>query len=155
MGEGDAHGAFVAAKAVAVLLSIFYLINLVLVTSFHTLLPEFFSSDGDVIALASYWMLFIPIFTLPDSIQGVATGIVRGLGYPTIAAISNISSYIIIGFPLSYCLTQILHYDILGIWVGSFIGFLCNASFLLTSLSCINWEKAAKKAKERANNEIQ
>ncbi|MBE9040074.1 MATE family efflux transporter [Oscillatoriales cyanobacterium LEGE 11467] len=86
-------------------------------------LSNLFVRDSQVIQIASSLLVLAAFFQIFDSIQVVIIGALRGMGdvaYPTPIAIG---SYWILGLPLAYTFSQLLHLGASGIWYGLSIGF--------------------------------
>lgn len=90
--------------------------------SFNTILPAVFSSDQEIIFIASKLLLFAALFQLFDGIQVVAIGALRGLEdykYPTYIAFIG---YWIIALPLCYVFAFTLGYKVYGVWLALSLG---------------------------------
>lgn len=90
--------------------------------SCNTFLPIIFSSDVEIISIASKLLLFAAFFQLFDGTQVVAIGALRGLEdykYPTIIAFMG---YWIIALPLSYLLAFTFDFKVYGVWLALSIG---------------------------------
>lgn len=99
--------------------------------SLNTILPLVFSSDTEIILIASKLLLFAALFQLFDGTQVVAIGVLRGLEdykYPTYIAFIG---YWIIALPLSYLLAFTFGYKVYGVWTALSIG-LCFVSIALS-----------------------
>ncbi len=73
-------------------------------------------------------MKFLAIFHQIDSLQGVSSGILRGIGKTTHASVSGVISYWIIALPMEYLWAFKLGYGVLGLWYGSLFGSVAHAS---------------------------
>lgn len=90
--------------------------------SLNTILPAVFSSDKEIILIASKLLLFAALFQLFDGTQVVAIGALRGLEdykYPTYIAFIG---YWIIALPLCYVFAFTLGYKVYGVWLALSIG---------------------------------
>jgi MATE family multidrug resistance protein len=90
--------------------------------SFNTILPAVFSSDKEIILIASKLLLFAALFQLFDGTQVVAIGALRGLEdykYPTYIAFIG---YWIIALPLCYVFAFTFGYKVYGVWLALSIG---------------------------------
>lgn len=89
---------------------------------FNTILPIVFSSDAEIILIASKLLLFAALFQLFDGTQVVAIGALRGLEdykYPTYVAFIG---YWIIALPLCYVFGFMMNYKVYGVWLALSIG---------------------------------
>ena len=96
---------------------------------FRNLLPQLYVSDLAVIEIASTLLIIAGLFQIPDGIQAVGLGILRGIRDTKIPTLVTFISYWIFAIPLSYFLGLILHLGIVGIWIGLFFGLTLSAIF--------------------------
>ncbi len=99
---------------------------------FNKFLPSVFTSDYEIIHIASILLLFAAFFQLFDGTQVTAIGALRGLEdykFPTYVAFAG---YWILALPLCYLFAFTLNYKVYGIWLGLSIGlgFVSIALFL-------------------------
>lgn len=91
---------------------------------FHQWLPMIFSTDAEIIYIASNLLLFAAMFQLFDGTQVVALGILRGLEdvrYPTGITFFG---YWLIALPLAYFLAFEWHMKAYGIWLALSVSLL-------------------------------
>ncbi len=70
-------------------------------------------------------LLFVAaVFQLFDGLQGVATGILRGLGDTRTPMLWNLAAHWFIGLPLGYWLCFQLGLDVIGLWWGLSLGLV-------------------------------
>ncbi len=71
------------------------------------------------------------IFQLFDGIQGVATGVLRGLGDTRTPMLWNLVGHWFVGLPSGYVLCFVLGLGVIGLWWGLSIGLIiCGAALL-------------------------
>ncbi|MCU4155582.1 MATE family efflux transporter [Carboxylicivirga sp. A043] len=85
-------------------------------------LPQLFTNDAEVIALASKMIVVLVIFQLFDAIQIIYSSILRGMADATIPGILTIISYFGIAIPFSYWAAFKAGFGEIGIWLGFPIG---------------------------------
>lgn len=88
----------------------------------NNMLPVIFSSDAEIIRIASVLLLFAAFFQLFDGTQVTAIGVLRGLEdykFPTMIAFIG---YWLIALPLCYLFAFVFHYKVYGVWLGLSIG---------------------------------
>lgn len=88
----------------------------------NNVLPQIFSSDAEIIHIASVLLLFAAFFQLFDGTQVTAIGILRGLEdyrFPTVIAFIG---YWLIALPLCYLFAFVFHYKVYGVWLGLSLG---------------------------------
>ena len=77
-----------------------------------------FTREEDVLMLGSSLLFVAAVFQLFDGLQGVATGVLRGLGDTRTPMITNLASHWVFGLPVGYALCFVLGYGVIGLWIG-------------------------------------
>lgn len=133
VGRGDAPGARAAgwtALALGVGFMTLAALAFVLVPG---LLFRAFTSNEAVIALGARLLLVAGLFQVFDGIQGVTTGILRGLGDTHTPMVSNLVGHWLVGLPLGYTLTFVWNRGVVGLWFGLSAGLVSIALVLLAT----------------------
>lgn len=81
-------------------------------------LASLFTRDATVIATSIALLRVAAAFQLSDGIQGVATGILRGLGDTRTPMLANIVGHWLIGLPLAAFMAFGLGWGVIGLWIG-------------------------------------
>ncbi len=97
-----------------------------------------YTSDPEVIEMASMLLIMAAIFQVSDGLQVGGSGALRGLKDTKIPMIVNIAAYWVIGIPLGYTLGMVLDGGPAGLWIGLIAGLtaaaiLHNVRFFLIS----------------------
>jgi MATE family multidrug resistance protein len=90
-----------------------------------------FTADPGVLALGSSILLVAAVFQLFDGIQGVATGVLRGVGDTRTPMFWNLIGHWCAGLPLGYWLCFSLGFGVLGLWWGLSAGLIICGVVLL------------------------
>ncbi len=111
--------------------------------SMRLLLPSLFTTNEEVVALASTLLIYIAIYQVPDGIQCIGIGIMRGI--QDVKAIMPISfvSYWLLNLPVGYLCAFHLGMGPEGLYVGYIVGL--STSTLLTTLRIYNRFKALER----------
>ena len=152
LGEGDGAGARRAWVAMNFAGGVLIVCIATLVGSLHSVWGYAFTTDPGVLSLVAMWLPLLCILCAPDTIQGIACGVLRGAGRPGVAAASNLLSYVAIGMPLGYALCIPADYGLPGLWIGMGIGFFASSVFLSVTVGRMDWDAAAKTAVKRATS---
>jgi MATE family multidrug resistance protein len=97
------------------------------------LLVGAFTTDARVLTMGATLLTIAAVFQLFDGLQGVATGVLRGLGDTRTPMIWNLVGHWFIGLPLGYTLCFTLGYGAFGLWWGLSSGLIiCGVALLLT-----------------------
>ena len=90
-----------------------------------------FTPDPDVIRAGVSLLAIASVFQLCDGLQGVATGILRGLGDTRSPMIWNLTGHWLIGLPLGYVLCFVMGLGVRGLWWGLSLGLIiCGIALL-------------------------
>jgi MATE family multidrug resistance protein len=133
-GRQDEAGLLIAiATAFKITLAIGVLTVTMLVTGRHWI-PLIYTDNAEIIALASYLLLFAALYQVSDAIQVTANGVLRGFEDTAVPMLLTLFAYWGVGLPIGYTLATT---DILvaamgpsGFWLGLFAG-LSSAALLL------------------------
>lgn len=92
-------------------------------------IPMIFTSDREVIEMASDFLIFVAIFQISDGLQANSVAILRGI--QDVRSIMWISfvSYIVVSLPVGYLLAFESGIGASGFWIGLIVG-LFTAAFL-------------------------
>jgi len=90
-----------------------------------------FTDDGIVIALGVRLLLVAAIFQLFDGVQGVSTGVLRGVGDTHTPMLSNLVGHWLVGLPLGYGLCFVAGWGVIGLWIGLSAGLIIVSLVLL------------------------
>ncbi len=104
---------------------------------FRKELPAFYIDDPDVIILASNLIIIAALFQIPDGIQSVGLGVLRGIRDTKVPTLVTFVAYWIIAIPLCYFLGVTKNYGPIGIWIGLMVGLWIAAIFHLLRFSYI------------------
>jgi MATE family multidrug resistance protein len=91
-----------------------------------------FTDDAGVLSVGVSLLAIAAVFQLFDGVQGVATGILRGLGDTHTPMIWNLAGHWFVGLPLGYTLCFVLGLGIQGLWWGLSLGLIICGTALLT-----------------------
>jgi multidrug resistance protein, MATE family len=113
----------------------------VIFLTFRNLIPQIYTTDLEVIGISSDVIVVCAGFELFDGIQGVCSGILKGLGKQKIGLILNLFAYYVIGFPLGLIFCYLFGIRLIGLWSGLMFGLLFNSSLMLSYiLFKIDWD---------------
>ena len=107
----------------------------------HWLISRF-STDVIVLALGPSLLGVAGLCLVFDGTQGIATGILRGLGDTRIPALTNLIGHWFVGLPLAYSLCFWWGYGVIGLWMGLAAGLVLIGTTLL-----VVWTRRARVAR--------
>ena len=109
-----------------------------------------YSRDARVLALGAHILLIVAAFEVFDGAQGVATGVLRGLGETKIPMLMNFGGYWLFGLPLGAVLCFDLHWGLSGIWTGLTVALITIAVLLVT-----RWRIASSSPSSRLSSPVE
>lgn len=90
-----------------------------------------FSTDATVLSLGPSLLAIAGLCLVFDGTQGIATGILRGLGETRIPAFTNLVGHWFLGLPLAYALCFWWGWGVVGLWIGLAAGLMLVGTTLL------------------------
>jgi MATE family multidrug resistance protein len=97
----------------------------------HALIGAFTSDEG-VLTIGAALLLVAAVFQLFDGLQGVATGVLRGLGDTRSPMLWNLAGHWFIGLPLGYTLAFVMGFGVIGLWWGLSTGLIiCGVALVI------------------------
>ena len=125
------QAAFSSIKLVMLIMGGFAILFLMI----NNFLPKVFSSDLQIVNLASKLLIIAALFQLFDGIQVTIVGILRGLEDFKIPTLISLVGYWIIALPLAYWLAFILKLETVGVWIGLLVSLIFAAIILFWRLN--------------------
>ncbi|CAD5196181.1 unnamed protein product [Musa acuminata subsp. malaccensis] len=111
-----------------------------------------YSNVEEVVRYVAIMMPILATSNLLDGMQCVLSGVARGCGWQKIGALVNLGAYYIVGIPSALLLAFVLHVGGKGLWMGIICGLFVQVLLFSAIAYCTNWEKEARKAKDRVIN---
>ena len=99
-------------------------LTMILLIGLRNFLPEFYSSDPEVLQYTAVLMIAAGIFQLPDGLQATTLGALRGVQDVNIPTIIAFVAYWVIAVPMCYFLGITQEMGPLGVWIGLTIGLV-------------------------------
>ncbi len=122
MGMKNYRSLQLAAFASTHLVLFFMMIMGIVFITARDLLPLLFTSDKQVIMVASQLLIVAAVFQVFDGLQVVMLSTLRGMADVKVPMIFAFVAYLLIGIPTSYMLTFVANFGPRGIWVGYLVG---------------------------------
>jgi MATE family multidrug resistance protein len=124
VGRRDVPGAALAGRA-ALLIGAAFMATAALA---FVLVPQpligMFTSSEAVFALGRRLLMVAAMFQLFDGLQGVSTGLLRGLGDTRTPMIGNLVGHWLLGLPVGYALCFWWGWGVVGLWAGLSTGLI-------------------------------
>jgi MATE family multidrug resistance protein len=132
VGAGDAAGMQSAVTAALLVGAAVMVPPALLFLGLSQALPALYSSDPNVVRLASQILPIAAAFQLCDGTQVVAGGVLRGMGRPDAGAVLSLLGYYAFALPLGYVASFVWGYGLVGIWGSLALGLTIVAFALMT-----------------------
>ena len=143
LGRRDTAGAERAGWTAILIGALFMACTAALFLLIPRILIGAFSRDEGVLQLGAGLLAVAALFQLFDGIQGVATGVLRGLGDTRTAMLWNLVGHWFIGLPSGYALCFVLGLGVVGLWWGLSIGLIiCGVALLIV------WARGIQRVKK-------
>lgn len=94
-------------------------------------IPTFFTSNAEVVAIASRLLVFSALYQLSDGIQNVSIGVLRGIQDVKIIMPIALVSYWLLNLPLGYLFSFVLGMGPEGLYLGFSFGLSAAAVMLI------------------------
>ena len=133
VGRRDPHGASQAGWTALVLGVGFMACAALAFVTVPSQIIGFFTHDPAVMALGISLLFVAAFFQLFDGLQGVATGVLRGLGDTHTPMISNLAAHWLVGLPVGYLLCFVAGWGVVGLWIGLSLGLIAIGLVLLST----------------------
>lgn len=117
----------------------------VLFILFRNQLPLLFNDNAAVVSLSAALLLSAAVFQIPDAIQAVGVGLLRGFKDVKVPTALVGIAYWLVGLPVGYFLAFNREMGAAGIWIGLIIGLSLVSVFL--SLRFLNLSRKAESHK--------
>ena len=118
IGATLAGAARVTAKVAGITAVAVGLLNVILLSSLRSYIPQLFTSDLEVIELVAKILPLCAAFQLFDALATCCNGMLRGLGRQEIGGYVQVFCYYVIAMPISMGTAFGLGWGLYGLWAG-------------------------------------
>jgi MATE family multidrug resistance protein len=144
LGEGKIESAKKYAR-LTLLFNVFVTIVIVVVLlTAHRGIAHLFTHDAKVVGIIDDVLGMLVLYVFFDTIHGVQSGIIRGLGLQVYGAIWTLICYYPIGLTLALCFAFKRGMGVYGLWLGFAIACIILDIGLLVICECANWSDIAR-----------
>lgn len=130
-GQGDIHAVREYTKAGLQMSIGFMSVAALMFVLFGRYIAMLYTTNLEVIDIATKVFLVIALFEISDGIQVTALGALRGLQEVRMPMIIAFISYFCVNIPVAYLLGFVFGFGEMGIWFGFFIGLTVASVMLL------------------------
>jgi MATE family multidrug resistance protein len=131
LGRCDPAGAARAGWTALLVISLFMLAVAAVFLTVPRSLLGVFTRETAVLRLGASLLAVAAVFQLFDGLQGVATGILRGLGDTRTPMLWNLAGHWVLGLPVGYSLCFIWGWGVIGLWIGLSVGLTLVGTVLV------------------------
>ncbi len=130
LGLKDPQGMYRAGVSNFIQVTFLMILAGTLLYSFRGVLPSLYLDDAKVLAVASTLLMFAALFQIPDGLQVVILGALRGAQDVNIPTLISFIAYWVIGIPVGCLLSFYFEIGPQGLWIGLVVGFAIAALLL-------------------------
>lgn len=132
IGRRDGPGAARAGWTALAFGAVFMTSAAILFVTIPRTLIGAFTSDTDVLGIGVTLLAVAAVFQLFDGLQGVGTGVLRGLGDTRTPMLWNLAAHWVVGLPVAYTLAFTLGFGVIGLWWGLSLGLIiCGIALMV------------------------
>jgi len=121
------------------------IIILILLGTLHDGISALFTKDEKTVLIVNDVLVILLLYIFFDTIHGVQSGIIRGLGLQVAGSIYTLVCYYLIGLPLALWLAFGKEMGVKGLWLGFSIACIILDTGFVMIIECPNWTKIAEK----------
>ena len=121
----------VAAKAALHIVIAWNLFAAIVFVTLRHVIPFIFTTNGEVISLASSMLVLIALYQVPDGIQNISVGVLRGVQDVKIIMPLAFAAYWVLNLPVGYLCGFTLGLGPWGLFIGYFVGLTTAAVLYL------------------------
>ncbi|MFI3280539.1 MAG: MATE family efflux transporter [Rikenellaceae bacterium] len=102
----------------------------------QSILPQLFTSNAEMIEMASLLLVFIALFQIPDGLQCISIGILRGMQDVKIILPISVFAYWILNIPVGCLCAFLFGMGPQGLYIGFIVGLSTAAVLLYHRIKC-------------------
>lgn len=145
MGKKDVQGVKSAIRSSYALVLMIMVCTSTLIFIFNVAIVKLYNEEPMIVATASALLLYGLVYQLPDCLQVVSVGVLRGFRDTAAVSLITFVSYWVIGFPICFILAR-TNWIVPGMGPrGVWIGFICG----LTTAACLLISRVVKTRREQ------
>ena len=129
-GSKNLHELRLSAVSSYHIILVFMMITAALFISLNAYLPWLYTSDREVIAIASQLLIIAGLFQLFDGTQVIGLSVLRGLSDVNTPTVITFVAYWVIGIPIGYVLGITLGLGAKGVWYGLTLGLSISSGLI-------------------------
>lgn len=154
LGQGDSKGAKSITRISFVLTCFICGFFGLWIGTLHQYIGWIFTNDPRVVEIAGNALIALAVNILVDGIQGVYSGVLRGMGRQLLGATINFISYYVIGIPAGLVFAFWFRWHLFGIYAGLVCAATTSTIILFIYINFIvNWDKEVELTKKRLEAE--
>lgn len=130
-GSGDLQNLRRAGISGLMMGTAFMMVATILILIFRHQIPGFYNVDEpEVLAITAQILLIVCAFEILDGLQGVASGLLRGMQDVEFPTYITFVAYWLVSLPLSYYFTFNMGWGVYGVWMAFVVSLMVAATAL-------------------------
>lgn len=145
LGEGNIDAAKKFSR-LALLFDVFLtVIVIIIISAFQTSISYLFTKEEKVVAIVKDILPVLLVYIFFDTLHGVQSGIIRGLGRQIYGSVYTLICYWIIGLPLALVFAFRSMMGVKGLWLGFTMACVILDAGFWAIISCPDWNEISRK----------
>ena len=120
-------------------------IIIIILGTCHDGISRLFTKEEKTVGIVNEVLGILLLYIFFDTIHGVQSGIIRGLGLQVWGSVWTLICYYLIGLPLALWLAFSKDKGVYGLWLGFSIACIVLDLGFLILIECPSWTKIATK----------
>jgi len=140
VGQGNIKRAKRFANVIMLLNIILTIVVLALIIVFNESISKLFTNEEEIVEIVGQALWIIIIYIFFDTIHGVQSGIIKGLGKQSYSSVFLLICYYCFGMPLALIFAFKIQMGVSGLWLGfSIASMILDIGFYFI-INCTRWE---------------
>eukprot|EP00347_Sterkiella_histriomuscorum_P002719 403367069 len=144
VGQGNIKKAKRFANVIMLLNVLLTIIVLAIIIVFNEGISRLFTNDQEVVEIVNRVLWIIIIYIFFDTIHGVQSGIIKGLGKQSYSSVFLLICYYCFGMPLALFFAFKIQMGVSGLWLGFTIASMILDLGFYFIINCTSWQTAGK-----------
>jgi len=153
LGRGKVNEAKKYSRLTIIFNIIVTVIILIIIWTCSNGISHLFTKDAKTVAIIDDVLAVLILYIFFDTIHGVQSGIIRGLGLQVWGSIYTLICYYLIGLPLALWLAFKKNMGVGGLWLGFSIACIILDIGFMCIIECPSWHRIASETQSRIDKE--
>ena len=153
LGQGKIDKAKYYSRLTLAFNTLLTIVVIILLATLREEVSMLFTQDAKIVKIIKDVMFILSFYIFFDTIHGVQSGIIRGLGLQVYGSVWTLICYYLIGLPAALWLAFGRDKGVFGLWLGFSIACVILDLGFLVIIECPNWHNLSVKIQEQIDQE--